>query len=52
MDRGAWKVTVHGVAESDTTEQLNTAQHMYVETDHLPIHPGTPRRRKKVISFC
>ena len=26
MDRGAGRATVHGVAESDTTEQLSTAQ--------------------------
>ena len=24
MDRGAWRVTVHGVAESDMTEQPST----------------------------
>ena len=27
MDRGTWWATIHGVAESDSTEPLSTTQH-------------------------
>ena len=35
MDRGAWWATVHGVAESDMTDQLTLSHTM--DTCHLPL---------------
>ena len=32
IDRGVWRATIHGVAESDMTERLSTAQHSLFNT--------------------
>ena len=38
MDRGAWKTTIHGGGkESDTTEQLSTADSCYIHKSRVYI---------------
>ena len=40
MDRGAWQVTVHGVTDTDTVEQL-TDTHTHTHTHDLEPPPAT-----------
>ena len=39
MDRGAWRDTVHGVLESDTTERLRTPIVAQEDISHVVSHP-------------
>ena len=41
VDRGAWRATVHGAAESDMTEQLSRRTHTRGEAELLFSCPNT-----------
>ena len=38
MDRGDWQATVHGVAESDTTE---VTEHAHMKMELIPLHESS-----------
>ena len=52
MGRGAWRATVHGVSESETTEQLSTCKikHAYQRT--CLLFPSKPQPKDRQFGKC
>ena len=50
MDRGAWRATVHGVAELDTTEHAHTDKLAELSEPQLPYLLGGVRSQACVLS--
>ena len=49
-DREAWQATVHGVTESDTTEQLNSNNYISLPPEHFPRHQCCPKTSVSMIT--